>query len=51
MPLVLPKLPEDVRLEWAGNADGKESDLSFLMEFLAAEIPRRERSGNYTELD
>ena len=50
-PLVLSKLPEDVRLEWARGAEGKESDLSFLLEFLASEIARRERSGNYTQLD
>ena len=45
-PLVLSKLPEDVRMEWARAAEGKESDLDFLLKFLASEISRRERSGS-----
>ena len=49
-PLVLSKLPEDVRLEWARDAEGKESDLDHLLQFLASEVDRRDRSGSYCHL-
>lgn len=50
-PLVLSRLPEDVRLEWARGAEGKEGDLRYLLEFLACEISRRDRSRNLTRLE
>ena len=49
-PLVLSKLPEDVRLEWARTSEGKEGDLTHLLTFLNEEISRRERSGHCMEL-
>ena len=50
-PLVLSKLPEDIRLEWARGSEGKESDLDHLLQFISSEIERRERSGSYCQLD
>ena len=47
-PLVLSKLPESVRLEWARGAEGKEGDLAHLLEFLDQGVKRRERSGTFT---
>ena len=49
-PLILSKLPEDVRLEWARDAEGKDSDLDHLLQFLASEVDRRDRSGSYCHL-
>ena len=46
-PLILSKLPETVRMEWARQSSGKEGDLPYLMEFLSAEIRRQELSGAY----
>ena len=43
-PLVLSRLPLEIRLEWSRDAEGKESDLTNLMDFLKKEIVRRERS-------
>ena len=42
-PLILSRLPQDVRLEWAREGLGRESDLDWLLTFLASEINRRER--------
>ena len=46
-PLLLHRLPHDIRLEWARVGEGKEGDLSFLLDFLYAEIGRRERSQTF----
>ena len=43
-PLILSRLPVDLRMEWARNGDGHEDDLKYLMKFLKFEIQRRERS-------
>ena len=43
-PLILSRLPQEVRLEWSREAEGKESDLSFLLDFLKKEVQRRDRS-------
>ena len=43
-PLVLSRLPTDLRLEWARVGEDHEDDLEFLLEFLGNEIRRRERS-------
>ena len=43
-PLILSRLPQDVRLEWAREGQGRESDLDWPLTFLASEINRRERS-------
>ena len=49
-PLVLSKLPESVRMEWARDSEGHEDDLKYLLEFLDSEIRRLERSGQCAEL-
>ena len=43
-PVVLSRLPQDIRLEWAREGEGNEANLTFLLEFLSKEIKRRERS-------
>ena len=43
-PLILSRLPQDVRLEWSREGETHESDLSYLLKFLEKEILRRERS-------
>lgn len=46
-PLVLSKLPESVRMEWARGSEGKEDDLDHLLGFLNEEVKRQERSGTF----
>ena len=46
-PLVLSKLPDSVRLEWARGAEGKEGNLHHLLQFLEDEVKRQERSGTF----
>lgn len=46
-PLVLHRLPSHIRLEWARNGEGRESDLEYLLSFLKSEIARRERSQTF----
>ena len=41
-PVILRRLPQEIRMEWAREGEGKESDLSFLLEFLKKELNRRE---------
>ena len=48
-PLILSRLPSEVRLEWARGAENKESDLDYLLDFLHLEIGRRERSMVYND--
>ena len=48
-PLVLSRLPVEMRLEWARDGEKHESDLPFLMKFINTEIKRRERSQVYSE--
>ena len=48
-PLILSRLPQDIRMEWAREGEGHESDLSWLLEFLKKEIQRRERSQTFRE--
>ena len=43
-PLVLSRLPEAFRMEWARDCAGRESDLDYLLESLKREIERKERS-------
>ena len=47
-PLVLSKLPESVRMEWARGSEGKEGDLQHLLQFLDEEVKRQERSGTFS---
>lgn len=48
-PLVLHRLPESVRMEWARQGEGKETDLEALLNFLFEEIMRRERSLTFSQ--
>ena len=43
-PIILSKLPNVIRLEWARHCEKKESDLEFLLSFIKKEIETRERS-------
>ena len=49
VPLILSRVPDELRLEWARHGEGHENDLNFLMEFLKLEIARRERSDTFAE--
>ena len=49
VPVVLQRLPPAIRMEWARDGVGREADLSWLLDFLDAEIGRRERSGAYSQ--
>ena len=46
-PMILSRLPTDVRMEWAREGQGKEDDLEFLLSFLKTEIERRERADTF----
>ena len=48
-PLVLSRLPVEMRLKWARDGEKHESDLPFLMKFINTEIKRRERSQVYSD--
>ena len=43
-PIILSRLPEDLRLEWSRHSSGHQFDLEFLMLFLEEEIKRLQRS-------
>ena len=47
VPLVLSRLPCELRLEWARLGEGKEADLEHLLTFFKKEIERRERSQTF----
>lgn len=49
-PVVLSRLPADIRMEWAREGEGKESDLTWLLAFLKKEIERRERAECFKEV-
>ncbi|XP_064650936.1 uncharacterized protein LOC135502211 [Lineus longissimus] len=49
-PLVLSKLPTEIRMEWARVGEGKERDLQFLLNFLKVEIERRERADGFRSM-
>ncbi|XP_043210614.1 uncharacterized protein LOC122375344 isoform X4 [Amphibalanus amphitrite] len=46
-PIIVSRLPEVIRMEWARKSAGKEADLEFLLEFLKEEIQCRERSQTF----
>ena len=48
-PLILSRLPSDIRLEWSRDGAGHENDLNFLLDFLKKEIERRERSQTFKD--
>lgn len=47
-PLILSRLPADIRLEWARGGEEHVSDLEWLLKFLYSEIERRERSHTFS---
>ena len=49
-PILVSRLPEDVRKDWAREGAGKESDLDFLLAFLKKEINSLERSQAFSGL-
>ena len=49
-PVILSRLPNDIRMEWACDGAGKESNLEWLLEFLRKEIERRECSETFKEV-
>ena len=48
-PLILSRLPPDLRMEWAREGEQHESDLTFLLDFLHREVGRRERSQTFSK--
>ena len=46
-PIIVSRLPEEVRMEWARKSAGKEAELEFLLLFLKGEIESRERSQSF----
>lgn len=46
-PLVLSRLPVDLRLEWARNCVDKERDVKYLLHVLKVEIERHERADTF----
>ena len=49
-PIIVSKLPEEIRLEWSRDSEGKEDDLDHLLKFLDSEINRRERCRSFGTL-
>jgi hypothetical protein len=48
-PILLSRLPEQIRMEWAREGEGREGDLVWLLDFLRREIERRERSQTFDQ--
>ena len=48
-PIILSRMPAELRLEWARTGERHEGDLKFLMCFLRTEILRQERSATFTD--
>lgn len=46
-PIIVSRLPADIRLMWARQSHKKEADLEFLMDFLQSELENRERSYSF----
>ncbi|KAJ8021190.1 hypothetical protein HOLleu_38316 [Holothuria leucospilota] len=49
-PVILSRIPQDIRMEWAREGEGKESDIDFLLQFLKRELQRRERDRMFSEV-
>ncbi|XP_066940957.1 uncharacterized protein [Macrobrachium rosenbergii] len=50
-PVILSRLPPDIRLEWSREGSGHERDLDWLLNFLQREIKRRERSDTFKDIN
>lgn len=48
-PLILSRLPQDIRIQWARVGESHESDLEYLLEFLQKELECRERSQTFSK--
>ncbi|KAK3878755.1 hypothetical protein Pcinc_016567 [Petrolisthes cinctipes] len=48
-PVILSRLPQEIRMEWSRDGSGHEGDLHWLMSFLQNELERRERSDSYRD--
>jgi hypothetical protein len=48
-PILLSRLPEQIRMEWAREGEGREGDLVWLLDFLRREIERRECSQTFDQ--
>ena len=48
-PLILSRLPPDLRMEWAREGEQHEGDLTFLLDFLHREVGHRERSQTFSK--
>ena len=48
-PVILSRLPPEIRLEWAREGEGREDNLQFLLDFLLKEIRRRENAESFSE--
>jgi hypothetical protein len=46
-PLILSRLPVDVRMQWAREGKGREGDLDFLLTFMKKELETRERAETF----
>ncbi|XP_076037863.1 uncharacterized protein LOC143023227 [Oratosquilla oratoria] len=49
-PIIVARLPQDIRLEWSRESAGREGDVEWLMKFLQTEIQRRERLEIFKDL-
>jgi hypothetical protein len=49
-PLIVSRLPDEIRMEWSRDSATKEGDLQYLMTFLDKEISRRERCMTFSSL-
>ena len=49
-PIILARLPSELRLEWARKGAGHESDLEWLLKFLQQEIETIERSETFKDV-
>ena len=48
-PIIVSRLPDQIRMEWARDGAGHEGDLAYLLEFLEQEIGRLERSDMFKD--
>ncbi|XP_066958131.1 uncharacterized protein [Macrobrachium rosenbergii] len=50
-PVILSRLPPDIRLGWSREGSGHERDLDWLLNFLQREIEHRERSDTFKDIN
>lgn len=47
-PIIISRVPQCIRDEWSKESEGKEGDLTFLLDFLEKEVRRRDRARSLT---